>query len=143
MNENILISACLLGEPCRYDGRGKQNSRVVELLKGKNLIPVCPEVEGGLGIPRPAAEIQGKEVRRENGEAVTEEFHVGASICTKKALSAKVKEAVLKSRSPACGCGHVYDGSFSGSLTRGDGIFTQHLKSVGIQCISDEDFLAK
>lgn len=141
MAKNVLISACLLGEPCRFDGQGKHNSGLLELLKDNALIPVCPEVEGGLGIPRPPAEIRSGGVYRQNGEEVSKAFTTGAAICTEKAVSAQVTQAILKSRSPACGCGQVYDGSFSGRLTEGDGIFTQHLKVAGIRCISDEDYL--
>ena len=143
MNEPIIVSACLLGEACRFDGQGKQNSELLDILKDKTLIPVCPEVEGGLPIPRPPAEISGIGVFRKNGEDVSKEFHTGASICTEKAVSAQVHHAILKSRSPACGCGQVYDGSFSKTLINGDGIFTQHLKSAGIDCISDEDYISK
>lgn len=143
MSENILISACLLGEPCRFDGEGKHNSQLLDKLKGKTLIAVCPEVEGGLPTPRPPAEIRGAGVFRENGEEVSAAFQAGASICTRKALSARVSYAVLKSRSPACGCGEVYDGSFSKTLVKGDGLFTDHLKSVGVNCISDEDYIAR
>ena len=139
----ILLSACLMGEPCRFDGQGKQNAALLELLKDNTLIPVCPEVEGGLPIPRPPAEIEGTGVFRQNGEDVSEAFQKGASICTAKAVSVHVSQAILKSRSPACGCGKVYDGSFSKTLIDGDGVFTQHMKAAGITCISDEDFLKR
>ncbi len=142
MTKNILISACLLGEPCRFDGRGKLNNELLDALGDKILIPVCPEVEGGLPIPRPPAEIKGAGVFRENGEDVTESFQRGASLCTAKAVSIHASHAILKSRSPACGCGKVYDGSFSKTLVEGDGVFTQHLKAAGIYCSSDEDFLS-
>ncbi|MEA1876500.1 MAG: DUF523 domain-containing protein, partial [Bacteroidota bacterium] len=78
MSEAIIISACLLGEPCRYDGQGKKNSELLNLLKDLRLIPVCPEVEGGLPTPRPPAEITGDQVLRENGEDVTLQFKRGA-----------------------------------------------------------------
>ena len=137
----IVISACLLGETCRFDGRGKYNSDLLELLKSKTLIAVCPEVEGGLPIPRPPAEIRGSGVFREDGEDVTAAFQKGASICTEKSVATHVTQAILKSRSPACGCGDIYDGSFSKTMIDGDGVFTQHLKIAGIKCISDEQFL--
>ncbi len=131
-----------MGETCRFDGQGKHNSELLDLLKDKTLLPVCPEVEGGLPIPRPPAEIKGAGVFRENGEDVSEAFQKGASRCTAKAVSVHVGQAILKSRSPACGCGKIYDGSFSKTLIDGDGVFTQHLKVAGITCISDEDFLS-
>ena len=141
-NESIIVSACLLGEACRFDGQGKQNSTLLELLKNKHLISVCPEVEGGLPIPRPPAEIVGDLVLRENGEDITESFQQGARNGVVKAQTANVSLAILKSRSPACGCGAVYDGTFSKTLISGDGIFTRLLKQKGIECISDEQFLA-
>jgi len=137
----IVVSACLLGETCRFDGRGKYNSELLELLKDQTIIPICPEVEGGLPTPRPPAEIRGSGVFRKNGEDVSAAFLKGASISTEKSVSSHVTQAILKSRSPACGCGKVYDGSFSNTLIDGDGIFTQQLKSAGIACISDEQYL--
>lgn len=137
----IIISACLMGETCRFDGQGKHNSELLELLKDRTLLPVCPEVEGGLPIPRPPAEIKGAGVFRKNGEDVSEAFEKGSSLCTAKAVSVHVRQAILKSRSPACGCGKIYDGSFSKTLIEGDGVFTQHLKLAGIDCISDEQYL--
>ena len=137
----ILISACLLGEPCRYDGKSSQHSELLELLKDRPFIPVCPEVAGGLPTPRPPAEITGNRVLRENGEDVTSHFTSGSELCRDKGLAEKTTLAILKSRSPACGCGQVYDGSFTGTLVDGDGIFTQTLKAAGIDCIPDEDFL--
>jgi len=131
-----------MGEACRFDGQGKHNSDLLALLKDKTLIPVCPEVEGGLPTPRPPAEVKDGGVFRENGEVVTDAFQKGASVCTEKAVSAYVSQAILKSRSPACGCGQIYDGTFTKTLIDGDGIFTQHLKSAGITCISDEDYLS-
>lgn len=141
--ETIIISACLLGEPCRFDGSGKHNPELMNLLKDKNLVAVCPEVSGGLPTPRPPAEILGDRVFRANGEDVSAAFQKGATECTKQASAARAHLAILKSRSPACGCGQVYDGSFSKSLVEGDGIFTQHLKSAGVKCISDEEFLQR
>jgi len=130
-----------MGEACRFDGQGKHNSELLELLKDITLIPLCPEVEGGLPIPRPPAEIRGSGVFKENGEDVSDAFQKGASVCTEKSVAALVNQAILKSRSPACGCGKIYDGSFSKTLIDGDGIFTQALKAAGINCISDEQYL--
>jgi len=141
MSDTILISACLLGEPCRYDGQGRKNVDLMDRLRGKTLIPVCPEVAGGLPTPRPAAEIRAEGVFRSNGEDVTEAFITGAAACTTLAIQEGVQQAILKSRSPACGCGQIYDGSFSETLIAGDGIFTRHLKQASIACQSDEDFL--
>lgn len=141
MSMPVLISACLVGEACRYDGKSKERSELLDRLADKHLIPVCPEVEGGLTIPRPSAEIRGNKVYRENGEEVSSQFLEGANICRDKGLSENTTLAILKSRSPACGCGQVYDGSFTNNVIAGDGIFTQSLKAAGVECISDEDYI--
>ncbi|NQV15165.1 DUF523 domain-containing protein [bacterium] len=141
MEKSVLISACLVGESCRYDGQGKLSNDLLELLQGTKLFAVCPEVEGGLPIPRPPAEIKGEKVIRANAEDVTPQFKAGAKAGLELALKEQVSMAILKSRSPACGCGQIYDGSFSGVLIKGDGILTRELKAMGIECISDEEFL--
>lgn len=137
----ILVSACLLGEPCRYDGGHSREMSLLAKLSDHEIVAICPEVEGGLSTPRPPAEIVGERVLRENGEDVTEAFVKGAERVLKLARENNVSQAILKSRSPSCGCGQVYDGSFSGQLTPGDGITARVLKAAGITCISDEDFL--
>ena len=142
MSDAILISACLLGENCRYDGNSSKSSELVELIHNYKLIPVCPEVVGGLPTPRPPAEIKGDQVFRENGEDVTSQFIKGAEFCRDKGISEKATLAILKSRSPASGVGQIYDGSFTKTLVEGNGIFTQTLKADGIACISDEEYLS-
>jgi len=142
LSKSVLISACLVGENCRFDGEHSLRNELLELLEGKDLIPVCSEVEGGLSVPRPPAEIRAGRVYRQSGEDVTSNFNKGAEICLKLGKTHEATLAILKSRSPACGCGQVYDGSFSGKLVEGDGIFTKTLKNAGIECISDEDYLS-
>lgn len=137
----VLISACLIGEPCRYDGGNSIKTNLMEKLSDKTLIPVCPEVEGGLSTPRPPAEIVVDRVLRENGTDVTEHFRRGAEQALSIAKENEASLAILKSRSPSCGCGQVYDGTFSATLVSGDGITTLLLKSQGISCISDENYL--
>ncbi len=112
----------------------------MEQLRNWVLIPVCPELEGGLSTPRPPAEITGDQVLQEGGEDVTRQFVKGAALCRDKGVAKHATLAILKSRSPACGCGQVYDGSFTGTLIKGDGIFTRTLRSAGIACVSDEDY---
>jgi len=143
LSQPVLISACLLGENCRFDGQNSIRDELIGLLAGRDLIPVCPEVEGGLSIPRPAAEILEGRVYRESGEDVSSQFIQGSQICLEQGKDKQATLAILKSRSPACGCGQIYDGFFSRTLTEGDGIFTQTLKNAGIECISDEDYLSK
>lgn len=139
--QTIMVSACLLGEPCRYDGKHSRTSELLDLLKNDTIVPACPEVEGDLPIPRPPAEIRGDRVLRENGEDVTHYFQKGAQVCLDKARTNDVSLVILKSRSPSCGCGEIYDGSFTSTVVEGDGIATQVFKSAGIKCISDEHFL--
>jgi uncharacterized protein YbbK (DUF523 family) len=134
-----LCSACLLGINCCYDGKNKRNKKVIELAKEKILIPVCPEQLGGFSTPREPAEQRGNKVFTKSGKEVTENFKKGAREVLKLAKLLGVKEAILKQRSPSCGCGQIYDGSFSGKIIKGDGVTTALLKKNGIKVISDED----
>lgn len=135
----ILCSACLLALCCRYDGKSKGNSKVLELAARETLIPVCPEQLGGLPTPRPQTELlEGRAVRRDGSE-VTAYFEKGAAETLKIARLYGIKRAILKQRSPSCGSGQIYDGTFSGTLTKGDGITTRLLKEHGIDVISEEE----
>ena len=131
---NILVSACLLGVPCRYDGAAKRDLRLEALrARGHTLVPVCPEVLGGLPTPRPPAELQpdGRVVNRE-GRDVTAEYQAGAKGALKLARAHGCACAVLKERSPSCGSGQVYDGSFSGKLIPGSGVAAERLEGCGV-----------
>ncbi|MCX6742467.1 MAG: DUF523 domain-containing protein [Candidatus Pacearchaeota archaeon] len=134
-----LCSACLLGVKCRWDGESKSSDKVNELLKKDLLIPICPEQLGGLPTPRTPSEQRGNKVFTKDGKEVTEQFNRGAEEVLKIAKSFGIKEAVLKQKSPSCGCGLIYDGTFSGKLIRGNGVTTQLLKDNGIKVISEED----
>ena len=134
-----LCSACLLGVNCRYNGKNALNKKVVELLEKETLIPVCPEQLGGLPTPREPAEIVGKRVITKSGKDVTENFMRGARETLKIAKLFDVKEAVLKQGSPSCGCGRIYDGTFSGRTVRGDGVTAALLKRHGIKVVTEED----
>jgi len=134
-----LCSACLLGIKCRYDGKDALNKKVVELLKTGLLIPVCPEQLGGLPTPREPAEMVGKRVITRSGEDVTEKFMRGAEETLKIAKLLGVKEAILKQGSPSCGCGRIYNGTFSGKIVKGDGITASLLKKHGIKVITEEE----
>ncbi|MCK9480126.1 MAG: DUF523 domain-containing protein, partial [Firmicutes bacterium] len=111
---NILVSACILGENCRYDGKNSKNRLLIEQLGGHNIIPVCPEVLGGLPTPRPPSEIFVGRVFSKNGRDVTDYFLAGAEKTLELAKDKKCDMAILKSKSPSCGVGLIYDGSFSG-----------------------------
>ena len=129
---NVLVSACLLGVRCRYDGASKPNEAVLRLMERHTLIPVCPEQLGGLATPRPPAERQGEAVRTRSGADVTEQYRRGAEEALRLCRSCGCDAAVLKERSPSCGVGAVYDGTFSGVLAAGDGVTAELLTENGI-----------
>lgn len=143
--EKILISACLLGIPCRYDGKSKNKldgESLSSLLQKYDLIPVCPEIYGGLPTPRPKSERVGERVLMENGNDVTENFLRGAEAALEMAKIFNCNTAVLKERSPSCGKGAVYDGTFGGALAAGDGVTAQLLIKNGI-CVFGESEISK
>ena len=127
----ILISACLLGTCCRYDGASKGQPLVKALAERHTLVPVCPEQLGGLPTPRPPAERRGGRVVTQSGD-VTEQYLRGAEETLKLCKLLGCEAAVLKERSPSCGRGQVYDGTFSGTLTAGDGVTAELLAAHGI-----------
>lgn len=129
----ILVSACLLGADCKYNQKNNDCQRVRELIKEHEIVPVCPEIMGGLPTPRIPAEICGDRVITKDGRDVTKQYQKGASETLKLAKLYGCNLAVLKERSPSCGCGMVYDGTFSKTLTEGDGITAALLKKNGIQ----------
>ncbi|MBQ3089241.1 MAG: DUF523 domain-containing protein [Oscillospiraceae bacterium] len=133
----ILISACLLGVACRYDGKSKQAAGIRELAERHQLIPFCPECYGGLPTPRPASERQGERVVNCLGEEVTQQYHRGAQEALRLARFFDCRYALLKERSPACGSGQIYDGSFTGTLIPGDGVAAQLLREHGITVLGE------
>lgn len=133
----ILVSACLLGVNCRYDGKGVLDEAVKALMEYAVLIPVCPEIMGGLATPRDPAERVGEMVLTKNGEDVTEAYRNGAGETLKLARLFGCQCAVLKERSPSCGSGCIYDGTHSGKLTGGDGMTAELLKKNGIQVFGE------
>ena len=137
--KTILCSACLLGLKCRYDGKSKLNKKVRELSKKVILIPVCPEQLGGLPTPREPAEQRGNKVFTKSGKDITENFVKGAKEVLKITKIFGAKEAILKQKSPSCGCGKIYDGTFSGKVIKGDGVTASLLKRNRIRVITEED----
>ena len=131
---NILISGCLLGLSCRYDGKSKGlDGEIIEKLKAKHgRIPACPEQLGGLTTPRNPSERIGERVMMDCGEDVTEQYRRGAEQALHLAQLFGCEAAILKERSPSCGCGEIYDGTFSGALTPGDGVTAELFKAAGI-----------
>ena len=137
MKTKILVSACLLGENCKYNGGNNKDEAVIALGETFELVPICPECFGGLEIPRVPSEISGDRVVSKNGEDVTEQFMDGAEKALYVAMEANCAAAVLKERSPSCGCGEIYDGSFSGKTVKGNGITAQLLLDNGIQVFGE------
>lgn len=134
-----LCSACLLGVKCRYDGKSKPNAKVIALSKKETLIPVCPEILGGLPTPREITELKKNKAITKSGKDVTENLNRGAKEVLGLAQSLNIKEAILKQRSPSCGCGQIYDGTFSSNVVKGNGITTVLLKKNKVRVISEED----
>lgn len=128
----ILISACLLGCRCRYDGGSKPHPVAEKLAQRHELVPVCPEQLGGLSTPRPPAERRGDRVVTAAGGDVTEQYRRGAEEAVRLCKLMGCQAAVLKERSPSCGSGEIYDGAFSGRLSKGDGVTAAALKAAGI-----------
>ena len=137
--ENVLVSACLLGIGCRYDGKHKANEEVLKLREKYNLIPVCPEVFGGLPTPRVPSERIGDKVMMKDGTDVTDNYRRGAEEALRLCRIYDVKLAILKERSPSCGNGMIYDGSFTSTLTERDGVTAELLKSEGIKVIGESE----
>ena len=135
----ILVSACLLGVPCRYDGQSKAHPLARALCEKHHVVPVCGEIFGGLPTPRTPAEIQGDRVVTRDGRDVTEAYRRGAEAAAQLARLTGAQAAVLKERSPSCGSGEVYDGTFSGRLTPGDGVTAALLKANGIAVYGESD----
>lgn len=128
----ILISACLLGCRCRYDGASKPHPQVQALARRHTLVPVCPEQLGGLATPRPPSERRGEQVVTRDGADVTEQYRRGAEEALRLCRLFGCEAAILKERSPSCGCGSIYDGTFSGTLCPGDGVTAQLLLANNI-----------
>jgi uncharacterized protein YbbK (DUF523 family) len=130
----IIVSACLAGYRCRYDGKTKQDPSIVALVKRGDAIPVCPEMLGGLPCPRVPSErtADGSKVLAKDGKDVTEAFRLGANETLRLARLYGCTHAILKARSPSCGCGQVYDGSFSGTLRSGNGVTADLLLKNGV-----------
>ena len=135
----ILVSACLLGQKCKYNGGDNRNEKVLAFTEGQEVIPVCPEVAGGLPIPRLSCEIVNGVVMNTRGESKDREYREGAEKCLQKAKEAGIDLAVLQSRSPSCGVNQIYDGSFSGKLVQGSGIFASLLRENGFRAVDAED----
>ena len=138
----ILVSACLLGENCKYNGKNNFNQELADYISKNNckVVLVCPEVLGGLPTPRIPSEIVNGNVINKSGINVDKEFRLGAQKALEIALKEKVDFAILKANSPSCGKDKIYDGTFSGTLTNGNGIFAEQLKKIGIKIYTENDY---
>ena len=135
----ILVSACLLGVRCRYDGKSKPHPAVERLMEQHTLIPVCGEIFGGMPTPRVSAERQGERVVTADGRDVTAAYRRGAEEVLRLAERYGCKAAILKERSPSCGSGRIYDGTFTGTLTDGWGVTAELLRDHGICVIGESE----
>ncbi|WP_302289111.1 DUF523 domain-containing protein [Phascolarctobacterium succinatutens] len=135
----ILVSACLLGKNCKYNGGNNLNQSVLDFIEGHEVIGVCPEQLGGLSTPRLPAEMVEGIVTNKEGISVDNEFRKGAQEALAVALENKVDLAILQSRSPSCGVKEIYDGSFSGKKVKGQGVFARLLTKYGIKALDAED----
>ena len=137
--DKLLISACLLGIPCRYDGSTKLFDSMERLREKYELVPVCPEQLGGLPTPRNPSERMENRVVTPNGTDVTNEYHAGARATLELCLREGCVAAVLKERSPSCGSGEIYDGTFTHTVIPGDGVTAELLKQNGIKVYGETE----
>ena len=135
----IIVSACLAGIKCRYDGKDNANNKVIKMVKKGIAIPICPEQLGGLQTPRIPAEITADKVINKKGENVTSQFKKGAKETLRIAELANCRKAILKQSSPSCGYGKIYDGSHTGRIIEGMGLTAKLLSQKGITIITEED----
>lgn len=150
MNENFkaayIVSACLAGESCRYDGASNTIDSIKSLVENGSAITVCPEVLGGLPVPRARCELRKKEngtseIAGEDGNNYTDYFKRGALLSLEKAQQSRITIAILKSKSPSCGCGLIYDGTFCGKLVEGNGITAELFIKSGIKVYTEDQFV--
>lgn len=146
-----VISSCLLGHNCKYNGGNNRCQEVIDFCEKKKYVEACPERAGGLPCPRPPAERQGSRIVDKEGNDVTEAFEKGAALSLGTCRMAAdcsdgsghggqtLEGAILKANSPSCGCGRIYDGTFTGTLTEGNGVFAEMLLREGIPVISEKD----
>ena len=135
--EKILISACLVGDKCKYDGHTNYTPLIKDLLEKYELVPFCPEVEGGLPTPRKPSERKGDKVVNNAGKDVTRNFQLGAEKALNICKYLNIKIAILKENSPSCGVNQIYDGNFKNKLIKGEGVTTELLRKNGISVYNE------
>lgn len=137
--EKIIISACLAGVNCKYNGQNNYNQKIMNIIKNNDVILICPEQLGGLSTPRNPSEIRGNRVINNCNEDVTDNYNRGAEEVLRLCKELNIKKAILKSRSPSCGKGIIYDGTFSHKKIQGNGITAALLIKNGIEVLTEED----
>ncbi len=135
----IAVSACLLGENCKYNGGNNYSEKVKNYIEGHEVIPICPEVLGGLSTPREPAEIDCGIVKNKDGTSVDAQFRKGAELALDIVIKNQVELVILQSKSPSCGVNTIYDGSFTGKIIPGQGVFAELLKKNNIKAIDVAD----
>ena len=140
MAKQYVVSACLAGEPCRYDGGCSPCPAVQRLIRAGQALPVCPETLGGLPTPRVPSEIRGGCVVAKDGTDVTDAFTRGAEEALRLAQENGCTAAILKARSPSCGSGEIYDGTFTGTRVPGEGVFARMAREAGLEIWNEETF---
>ena len=135
----LLVSACLLGEDCKYNGGNNLCPKVVRLAEGREVIPVCPELEAGFGCPRTPMEIVDGVLTDRDGKVLDEPMGKAIDRLLERIRQEEIECAILKSRSPTCGVRQVYDGTFSGTLVEGMGLFAKALQEAGYRVIDSEE----
>lgn len=137
----VMVSACLLGDNVKYNGKNNKNDALIKFLKDKEIIKICPECLGGLTVPRSPSEIRGNLVINKEGNDVTNSFLKGAQKTLEIAENENIKVAILKKNSPSCGSRKIYDGTFSNNLIDGEGITAKQLKKHGIVVLDEDNYL--
>ena len=135
----IAVSACLLGHNCKYSGGNNRSQKVLDYIEGHEVIPVCPEVTGGMSTPRVPVELKNGKAINRDGEDVTEFFLRGVEKTMEKLDGQNIDLAILQPRSPSCGCKQIYDGTFTKTLIDGKGMFAQALAEAGIPMMDGDD----
>jgi len=136
----VLVSACVIGCNCKYNGKNNRNESVIKYLKGKEILSICPEILANMPIPRPCAEIVDGLVMDDKGNNVDSDYRNAVALALEKIKDEKIDLAILQSRSPTCGVSKIYDGSFTGKLISGQGLFAKALIDKGYKVKDTEDF---
>ena len=139
----IAVSACLLGHDCKYSGGNNRSQKVLDYIEGHEVIPICPEVTGGMPVPRVPVELRDGRAINRDGEDVTEFFRRGVEKTMEKLTGQDIDLAILQPRSPSCGCKKIYDGTFTKTLIDGKGMFAQALAEAGIPMMDGDDIPEK